>query len=126
MAPPDVVDVDLLESRRDYVDALGRGDRRRATEVAFDLLYRGVPADVVLTDLVGAGQVEVGLAWQEGRWDVAQEHRASAVADAVIQAVAQQAWPTATAPPGVSVVGSPWRVWRASGTSFPDGWSARS
>jgi methanogenic corrinoid protein MtbC1 len=95
VAPPAVVDVDLLESRRDYVDALGRGDRRRATEVAFDLLYRGVPADAVLTELVGVGQVEVGLAWQDGRWDVAQEHRASAVAEAVIQAVAQQAWPTA-------------------------------
>ena len=95
MAPPAVVDVDLLDSRRDYVDALGRGDRRRATEVAFDLLYRGVPADAVLTELVGDGQVEVGLAWQDGRWDVAQEHRASTVAEAVIQAVAQQAWPTA-------------------------------
>lgn len=88
MAPASLVDVDL---RSDFVDALGRGDRRRATEVAFDLLYRGVPADAVLTDLVGAGQVEVGLAWQHGRWDVAQEHRASAVAEAVIQAVAQHA-----------------------------------
>ncbi len=95
MAPSTVGDVDLLESRRDYVEALGRGDRRRATEVAFDLLYRGVPADAVLTELVGAGQVEVGLAWQDGRWDVAQEHRASAVAEGVLQAVAQHALPTA-------------------------------
>jgi MerR family transcriptional regulator, light-induced transcriptional regulator len=95
VAPPVVVDVDLLESRRDYFDALGRGDRRRATEVAFDLLYRGVAADAVLTELVGGGLVEVGLAWQDGRWDVAREHRASAVAEAVIQAVVQQAWPTA-------------------------------
>ena len=93
MALPDLVEVDLLELRADYLDALGRGDRRRATEVAFDLLYRGIPADAVLTELVGVGQVEVGLAWQEGRWDVAQEHRASAVAEAVIQAVAQHALP---------------------------------
>ena len=116
MAPPDVVDTGLLESRKDYVDALGRGDRRRATEVAFDLLYRGVPADAVLTELVGAGQVEVGLAWQEGRWDVAQEHRATAVADAVIQAVAQQAWPTPHAARGgrgrvaVACVEGEWHV----------------
>jgi methanogenic corrinoid protein MtbC1 len=100
MAPPTVVDVDLLESRRDYVDALGRGDRRRATEVAFDLLYRGVPATAVLTELVGVGQVEVGLAWQDGRWDVAREHRASAVAEAVIHAVAQHALPNALRPAG--------------------------
>lgn len=89
----DLVAVDLLAPRRDYLEALGRGDRRRATEVAFDLLYRGIPADAVLTELVGAGQVEVGLAWQEGRWDVAQEHRASAVAEAVMQAVGQHALP---------------------------------
>jgi MerR family transcriptional regulator, light-induced transcriptional regulator len=94
------VDVDLLEPRAAYVDALGRGDRRRATEVAFDLLYRGVPADAVLTELVGFGQVEVGLAWQEGRWDVAREHRASAVAEGVIQAVVQHAMPTALRVPG--------------------------
>lgn len=100
MVPSSLVDEDLLELRMVYVDALGRGDRRRATEVAFDLLYRGVPADLVLTELVGVGQVEVGLAWQEGRWDVAQEHRASAVAEAVIQAVAQHAWPTSLRPAG--------------------------
>jgi MerR family transcriptional regulator, light-induced transcriptional regulator len=93
VAPPAVVGVDLLESRRDYVDALGRGDRRRATEIAFDLLYLGVPADAVLTELIGVGQEDVGLAWQDGRWDIAQEHRASAVAEAVIQAVTQQAQP---------------------------------
>jgi methanogenic corrinoid protein MtbC1 len=93
VALPDLAHVDL-PSRTDYLDALGRGDRRRATEVAFDLLYRGVPADVVLTELVGVGQVEVGLAWQDGRWDVAQEHRASAVAEAVVQAVVQHALPT--------------------------------
>jgi methanogenic corrinoid protein MtbC1 len=100
VAPPEIVGVDLLEPRRDYVDALGRGDRRRATEVAFDLLFLGVPADAVLTELVGYGQVQVGLAWQDGRWDVAQEHRASAVAEAVIQAVAQQSLPTGLRAPG--------------------------
>jgi methanogenic corrinoid protein MtbC1 len=88
------VSVDLNEPRSVYFDALGRGDRRRATEVAFDLLYRGVPADAVLTELVGYGQVEVGLAWQEGRWDVAKEHRASEVAEGVIHAVVQHAGPT--------------------------------
>ncbi len=110
VVPPAVVDVDLVELRGDYVDALGRGDRRRATQVAIDLLYRGVPADAVLTELVGQGQVEVGLAWQEGRWSVAQEHRASGVAEAVIQAVAQQAWLSPGSTPGgrgrVTVVGA--------------------
>ena len=93
MALSELAEVDLIGPRRDYLDALGQGDRRRATEVAFDLLYRGIPADAVLTELVGAGQVEVGLAWQEGRWDAAREHRASAVAEAVVQAVAQHALP---------------------------------
>jgi methanogenic corrinoid protein MtbC1 len=100
VALPALVDVDLLEPRTAYLDALGRGDRRRATEVAFDLLYRGVPADAVLTELVGFGQVEVGLAWQEGRWDVAREHRASEVAEGDIQAVVQNAMPTALRVPG--------------------------
>lgn len=94
MARSAAVDVDLLESRSSYVDALGRGDRRRATEVAFDLVYRGVPADIVLTELVGGGQVEVGLAWQDDRWTIAEEHRASEVAEAVLQAVAQHALST--------------------------------
>jgi methanogenic corrinoid protein MtbC1 len=91
VALPAVADLDLLEARRAYLDALGRGDRRRAIEVVFDLLYGGVPADTVLIDLVGGGQVEVGLAWQEARWTIAQEHRASAVAEAVLEAVAQHA-----------------------------------
>jgi methanogenic corrinoid protein MtbC1 len=93
-----LADVDLRASRADYVEALGRGDRRRATEVAFDLLYRGIPASAVLTELVADGQVAVGVAWQDGRWDVAREHRASAVAEAVIQAVVLQAAPPLLAP----------------------------
>ena len=46
------------------------------------------------------GRFRSGLAWQDGRWDVAQEHRASAVAEAVIQAVAQKSLPTGLSPPG--------------------------
>jgi MerR family transcriptional regulator, light-induced transcriptional regulator len=95
VALPAAVNVDMGEPRTAYLEALEHGDRRRATEVAFDLLYRGVPADAVLTELVGDALVEVGVAWQDGRWDVTQEHRASAVAEAVIQAVAQKALPPA-------------------------------
>lgn len=99
MAGPDV-DVDLLESRRRYVDALGRGDRLQATDVALGLTGRGMPAGTVLTGLVGAGQVEVGLAWQDGRWTVAQEHRASAVAESVLHEVAREAAATGRAAAG--------------------------
>lgn len=98
MAPAAVVDVDLAGPRADYLGALDRGDRRRATEVALDLLYRGVPADRVLTELVSHAQVEVGLSWQAGRWTSAQEHRATAVAEAVILAVSHHALPLVQSP----------------------------
>lgn len=87
------MDGDLVRARSEYVDALERGDRRDAIQTALDLLYRGFSAESVLTELVAFGQTEVGEGWQHGRWSVTQEHRASAVAEAVIQAVAQHAVP---------------------------------
>lgn len=98
MAPAAVTDVDLAGPRADYLEALDRGDRRRATEVALDLLYRGMPADLVLTELVSHAQEAVGLNWQAARWTSAQEHRASAVAEAVILAVSHHALPLAQDP----------------------------
>ena len=97
---------DLVRARSEYVDALEQGNRRDAIQIALDLLYRGFSAESVLTDLVSYGQEEVGAGWQHGRWSVAQEHRASAVAEAVIQSVAQHAVPIGQSP----VEGSAGRV----------------
>ena len=72
----------------DYLDAVRHGSRSRAVDVATRLLARGVPAVDVLVELVALGQSRVGIDWELGRWSVAQEHRATAIADAVISAVA--------------------------------------
>jgi len=71
-----------------YLDAVQHGSRSRAAGVALGLLDRGVPASDVLVELVALGQSRVGIDWELGRWSVAQEHRATAIADAVISAVA--------------------------------------
>jgi methanogenic corrinoid protein MtbC1 len=71
-----------------YLDAVRHGSRSHAVDIALRLLERGVPAEDVLVELVALGQSRVGVDWELGRWSVAQEHRATAIADAVIGAVA--------------------------------------
>ncbi|MGN6599419.1 MAG: cobalamin B12-binding domain-containing protein [Actinomycetales bacterium] len=71
-----------------YVAALRDSDRRRALTVARSLLADGVPAASVLLDLVCAAQGEVGRLWETGAWNVAQEHVATAISEAVVTEVA--------------------------------------
>lgn len=74
-----------------YLAALHRGERRQAIEVAVDLLQRGLPAEQVVTHLLSRAQAEVGQGWQEGRWSVAMEHRASSITESALQAVVNSA-----------------------------------
>ncbi len=98
MVRTEPMDSDLVRARSAYVDALEDGNRRAAIQVALDLLYRGFSAESVLTELVSFGQTQVGAGWQHGQWSVTQEHRASAIAEAVIQSVAQHAVPIGQSP----------------------------
>lgn len=68
-----------------------RGERRQAIDVAIDLLQQGVPAERVLTDLLSRAQAEIGRGWQDGRWSVAMEHRASSITESALQAVVNSA-----------------------------------
>lgn len=74
-----------------YLDALHRGDRRTATGIALELLDAGVPAEEILSGLIARGASLVGTGWQEGRWSVAMEHRASSIAESVLTAVVDTA-----------------------------------
>jgi methanogenic corrinoid protein MtbC1 len=74
-----------------YLSAVHRGERREAIDVAVELLQQGVPAERVVTDLLSKAQVEIGQGWQDGRWSVAMEHRASAITESALHAVVNNA-----------------------------------
>jgi hypothetical protein len=80
---PSVTDADVGA----YLDALRFGSRARAVDVVVGLLERGVTPVDVLVDVVATGQARVGVDWELGRWSVAQEHRATAIADSAVSAV---------------------------------------
>jgi methanogenic corrinoid protein MtbC1 len=84
--------VDLLaDGVERYLDAIMRGHRRDAIDVGLNLLDSGVPAETIISDLLAVAQVEVGSGWLRGAWSVAMEHRASAITESVLAAVADAA-----------------------------------
>lgn len=74
-----------------YLAAVLAGDRRSAINAALDTLEAGVPAETVITDLLARAQREIGVGWQEGRWSVAMEHRASSITESALQSVSDEA-----------------------------------
>lgn len=89
-----------------YLAAVCRGDRQEAIDIALALLQTGLSAEAVVTDLLSRAQAEIGLGWQDGRWGVAMEHRASAITESVLQAVVH----SALSAPGAVREGSRGRV----------------
>lgn len=85
-----------------YLDAVHAGDRRSAVAVAMNLLDSGISPEEIITGLLAASQTAIGLGWQEGRWSVALEHRASAITEAVLQTLTD----TAMRAPGAIPEGS--------------------
>ena len=83
--------IDVEPHRDAYLAALHSGERREAIDVALALLQNGVSAEQVVTELLAPAQAEVGLGWQEGRWSVAMEHRASGITESALQAVVYRA-----------------------------------
>ncbi|MFN8156790.1 MAG: B12-binding domain-containing protein [Candidatus Nanopelagicales bacterium] len=62
-----------------YVASVLTGDRVGAGEVVDSCLDQGwQPLDVVC-DVLAPAQAHVGRSWEEGRWSVAMEHRASVI-----------------------------------------------
>ncbi len=104
---PEVIEpVDFDAHLALYLDAVHRGDRRGAIDVAMDLLERGIGPETIITDLLARSQVEIGRGWEEGKWSVALEHRASAITESALQAVTD----TALRAPGAVVEGSSGRA----------------
>jgi len=71
-------------------EAAVAGDEYAATDVVLAALDRGVPAETVLLDVIGAVQRRVGAEWAANRIDVAQEHTATAINERAVAAVAQR------------------------------------
>ncbi|SRR6266487_2259805 len=70
-----------------FVEYLARRDRRAATRQALGLLEAGVGVQELILGLLGPAQAEVGRRWEANQWSVADEHAATAIADAVLGAL---------------------------------------
>ncbi len=71
--------------------AVSRARRDTAIDVVEALLDDGVEPVTVMTDVIAAVQRSVGSRWQGAEWSVAQEHAATAVSVAALEAVARRA-----------------------------------
>ena len=85
---------EITEHDRDvYLGLAATADVEAATDFAFDLIDRGVDFSAVVRDLLVPAQLEVGRRWETNEWNVAQEHAATAVTDAVLATVASAITP---------------------------------
>lgn len=87
-------DLAALESA--YLAAALRGHRRAALALLQGALDDGVPAETLLSEVVRASQQQVGELWELNRIGTAQEHLATAVAQAAAAVLFAQLQP---APP---------------------------
>ncbi|HEU0130311.1 MAG TPA: B12-binding domain-containing protein [Mycobacteriales bacterium] len=84
-----------------YFAAVARADAARAVEAVDDAVARGESVRSLVRDVVARGQADAGRLWFEGRWTVADEHAATAVAE---QALTVLAPPRAPSPGAARVV----------------------
>ncbi|HYO41000.1 MAG TPA: B12-binding domain-containing protein [Nocardioidaceae bacterium] len=70
---------------QDYFAALTGADVDSAAQLMEDALARGESPRWLITDVVARAQGQVGRLWQEGRWDIADEHAATSVAEQALQ-----------------------------------------
>lgn len=82
------------EDQQAFLAHLLERDGPAAIALALGLADDGVPVQDLLADLIGTAQVEVGELWQRNVRGVADEHAATAIADAVISVLMAH-----TAPP---------------------------
>lgn len=73
-----------------YMAALDAMDVRAGTAITIDAVDAGARVEEVVAELLAPGQEEVGRLWYCGDWSVAQEHAATAVADAALAAVSMR------------------------------------
>jgi len=80
-----------------FMEHLGCGRTREATDLVLGLLDSGAPLADVVRQLLVPAQREVGRRWEVGRWSVAEEHVATSVVDGVLAAAAFRAGRVPTA-----------------------------
>lgn len=72
------------------------GERAQAVRLVLGLLDAGVPLGVLLTDLIGAVQLEVGARWQHAEVTSAEEHVVTGVSQAALEALSLNAYEQST------------------------------
>ncbi|EGX56436.1 cobalamin B12-binding domain-containing protein [Streptomyces zinciresistens K42] len=80
----------LARARRELWQAVCARDEYAAARAVFGALDSGAGTEDVLLDVIAAVQREVGRAWAENRFSVAQEHSATAIHDRIIAAMAHR------------------------------------
>jgi methanogenic corrinoid protein MtbC1 len=93
-APPVLTREHLLT----YVDLATTGRTDDAVDLCLDLLDAGVPAAAVAARLLRRAQVQLGRGWALGIRSVAEEHAATAVADACLAVLTSVAPPAPSGP----------------------------
>ena len=89
MSVPD--DGHLLPDHREaYLARLGEGDRAGAARLVRGLVASGLSAEQVITGVLAPAQAEVGRGWQDARWSIAMEHRASVITESVLEELLTQ------------------------------------
>jgi methanogenic corrinoid protein MtbC1 len=76
-----------------YVEDAVSGERRSAIRTTLDMFDRGVSQDRVIAELLAAGQREVGERWHRNQLTVADEHIATGVSAAALDALVSEVRP---------------------------------
>jgi methanogenic corrinoid protein MtbC1 len=71
-----------MTAREEFVDALTRGDRQSAFRIVDQRLSSGESLHDIYLDIVQPSMREIGQLWQDNVLTVAQEHVATAIAEA--------------------------------------------
>lgn len=69
---------------KQYLEALLRGERARASQLILDSVAEGVPVEEIYLQVFQPVQYEVGRLWQTGQISVAQEHYCTACTQLVM------------------------------------------
>ena len=69
------------------VGLLLSGEQGRAQDMVQALVEQGASPAVVISDLLGPAMATVGQQWQDGHVSIAQEHRATAIAEGILHCV---------------------------------------
>ncbi|MFF4152392.1 B12-binding domain-containing protein [Streptomyces sp. NPDC001651] len=93
----------LARSRDALWQAVCARDEDAAARAVFAALDAGVDPEAVLLDVIAHTQREVGRAWAENRFSVAQEHSATAIHERIIAAMAHRVPAPVTETSGTTV-----------------------